>query len=187
MRYLLITLLLVGCQARSTIKHGDASVTTDRTKENASLATSESHTTVDLPTGSVYFTKLSPEYFKDNQDWYAGWLLSQGASISHTTKTFDSSTGTLNTVVEQKKVDAAERRPLLYGAMLGVISAIFFVWMKYPTGVALSGIGSGILFACWKLDDLPDWVWILAIVMFGLSAGIYFGYERKDKEQSKGE
>jgi hypothetical protein len=83
--------------------------------------------------------------------------------------------------VELRKEDNAARRPLLYAALACILPALFFVWRGYPTPAMLCGGAAVVLFVAWQAAGLPSWFWMLAVVLGGIGAGIYFGYERGEK------
>jgi hypothetical protein len=45
----------------------------------------------------------------------------------------------------------------------------------------LCGGAAVVLFVAWQAAGLPSWFWMLAVVLGGIGAGIYFGYERGEK------
>lgn len=94
-------------------------------------------------------------------------------------------TGTVDTSVAQKKIDVASREPLLFAAIAGVLGAIVFVYLHYPTPAMLCGAAAGLFFLAWKLSDLPPWIWALAAAAIAAGVGMYFAHERGLKTVSE--
>lgn len=95
-------------------------------------------------------------------------------------------TGTPDVSIAKKKIEAAESRILLYVSISAMIAAGFFIYTRYPTPAYISGGASLVLFAAWKLSDLPDWFWVVGIVALAAAAFLYIGHERGLKTTQNG-
>ena len=101
-----------------------------------------------------------------------------------TLATTQASTGTIDTSVAQKRIDAGESRPLLYAAIGAAILAIAAVAMKWPSAAVMLGGASATFFAAWKLSGLPEWFWMCGVVLLGAAGALWLGYKRgfEDKD-----
>lgn len=174
---LLATNLLLGCVKPATIRGDGLTVQAPQYGESASLDTERTTTKATIPAGTVYRSQCNPPYYKDHQ-----WVFPSPFEIAMESTRTIANTGTINTKVAEKEVDAKAKQPFLHGVMAAIALGVIFVWRGYPTPAILCGVAAAILFACWRLADLPTWVWGVSVAVVALSAGIYFGYERKEKE-----
>ncbi len=85
--------------------------------------------------------------------------------------------GTVDTSIRAKQIDAEEKRPLLYAAILAAVAAGFFVYRAYPTPAVCSGGASVVFFLAWRMD-LPPWIAGLALAAIVGGVFLYFGHER---------
>jgi hypothetical protein len=98
-----------------------------------------------------------------------------------TESTVNADTGTVDTSIAARKIDAAESRPLLYAALTAAIGAGFFVWAKYPTPALACGAASAVFFMAWKVSGLPEWFWAVGLLAAGVGCALYLGHERGEK------
>ncbi len=97
------------------------------------------------------------------------------------TATVAANTGTVDTSVALKKVDAAEARPLLYAAIGAGLLGGFFLYRAYPTP-AFACIGAAVVFLfAWKASGLPDWFWVVGACALVGAVALYLGHERGEK------
>lgn len=87
-------------------------------------------------------------------------------------------TGTVDTSIAAKKLEAQENRILLYGALAMVVAAGAFFWLHYPSPALMCGGAAVILFLAWKVSGMPDWFWGLAVLAGAGGIGLYFGHRR---------
>lgn len=92
--------------------------------------------------------------------------------------TISASSGTVDTSVAKKRVDAEESRPLLYGAILAALAAGFFVYRAYPTPAICCGAASVVFFLSWRMADLPPWVAALGLAAIAGGVALWLGHKR---------
>jgi hypothetical protein len=156
----------------------------------ATLATSNAGTTVPLAAGStITVTRIDPvpatPATKDTPAVPAQpakevtVIVPSAPTEYHKTETtVKADTGTVDTTIATRKIDAAESRPLLYAAIVAALAAGFFVWASYPTPAIACGIASVVFFMAWKLSGLPDWFYVLGAVAAAVGVSIYLGHNR---------
>lgn len=88
------------------------------------------------------------------------------------------STGTVDTSIALKGVEAGESRPLLYASILAALAAGAFVYLSYPTPAICCGGASVVFFAAWKLSDLPPWFWALGLAAIAGGVMLWLGHEK---------
>lgn len=98
-----------------------------------------------------------------------------------TEQTVNANTGTVDTSVAEKRIDAQESRPLLYASIAAAIAAALFVYLSYPTPAMACGIASVVFFMAWKVSGLPQWFWAVGLLACGVGGALYLGYERGEK------
>jgi len=150
----------------------------------ATLSTAEAGTSMAIPAGStikVTQTEAQPAT-KDKPSAPAITVTeivpSAPTEIRHTEKKVNADSGTVDTSVALKKVEAAESRVLLYAALACVVAAGFFIWAQYPTPAMACGAGAVIFFLSWKASGLPDWFWACGAVAVCVGIAIYLGHKR---------
>lgn len=72
-------------------------------------------------------------------------------------------TGTVDTTVALKKIQAAENRYLLFAAIGAAALAAFFVYIQYPTPAMMAAGAAIIFFLAWRLSDLPSWFYVVGV------------------------
>lgn len=181
-------LLLTGCQLFNrggAIKSGGVTVQAQPDAgKPATLSTAEAGTSMAIPAGSVIKvtqTDAQPAT-KDKPATPAVTVTeivpSAPTEIRHTEKTVQADSGTVDTSVAMKKIEAAESRVLLYAAIGCALAAGFFVWAQYPTPAIACGVGAVVLFMAWKLSDLPDWFYVIGLLAAAGGVAIYLGHKR---------
>jgi hypothetical protein len=93
--------------------------------------------------------------------------------------TVNASTGTVDTSIAKKKIDAAENRWLLWAAIGCGIGGVVLRSMLPAWGGLSNGllIGAALAFASWKLAEIPPWIWAVAI---GIMVILALGYKRAE-------
>lgn len=188
---IVMALGLTGCayfQKRGAIKVGDASVTgvADAGKP-ATLNTSQAGSVLPLPEGTTFtLTKFEaiPATLGPNGHpavparTVTEIVLTKPTELRTTESRVQADTGTIDTTVAMKKINAAESRPLLYLAIVSVIAVGFFMYKDYKTPAGMSAFSAVAFFLAWKASGLPDWFWMLGVA--GLVGGffLYIGHER---------
>lgn len=181
-------LMLPGCalfNRGGAIKSGGVTVQAQPDAgKPATLATAEAGTSMAIPAGSVVRvtqTEAQPAT-KDRPATPSTTVTeivpSAHTEIRHTEKTVKADSGTVDTSIAMKKIDAAESRVLLYAALACVVAAGFFIWAQYPTPAMACGAGAIIFFLSWKLSDLPEWFYVAGAVVVAAGVAIYFGHKR---------
>lgn len=99
-------------------------------------------------------------------------------------KAIKASTGTVDTTLASKRIEAAERRWLLFtaiGCAIGAILARALVpsWHSISNGLFLAAAVAGV---SWKVSELPAWLWAVGLVMAGL---LVLGYKRAEWDANK--
>ncbi len=180
--------LLSGCalfHGVPKIKVGGSTVTAPKDNgKPATLATTEAGTSVVLPAGStVTVTKVEAVPATQTA---AAQSAKEITTISpagpteyiHKEATVSAQTGTVDTSLASKRIDAEESRPLLYGAILAALAAGVFVYLHYPTPAICCGGASVVFFLAWKMSGLPDWFWALGLAGIAAGVAMYFAHER---------
>lgn len=181
-------LLLSGCSLFNRggkISTGGVTVTAQPDAgKPATLSTAEAGTSMAIPAGStikVTQTEAQPAT-KDKPSAPAITVTeivpSAPTEIRHTEKKVNADSGTVDTSVALKKIEAAESRVLLYVAIGAALLGGFFVWAQYPTPAIACGVASAAFFMAWKLSDLPDWFWAVGAVAIAAGIAIYLGHKR---------
>lgn len=188
----LLALMLAGCGhlpwSKPSIKAGNVEVSGVKDAgKPATLATSESGESVVLPVGSsivVTKTEAIPATATEKaQPAIEITEIKPAAETVWTKKasTVKAETGTVDTSVAMKRIDAQESRVLLYAALACVVAACFFVWAHYPTPALACGIAAGAFFLAWKVSGMPDWFWAVGMLAAGVGGAIYLGHERGEQ------
>ena len=193
----LAALLATGCsylRPSPQIKTGAVTVTPpEQAGSPATLVTASAGTTVPIPAGSrVTVTKFEAVPFRaatvSEPAQFAAparevtEIIPGGATeYRRTEQTTAASTGTVDTSLAARKIDAEESRVLLYAAMACMVGAGAFFWMHYPSPAMLCAGAAIVLFLAWKVSNLPPWFYALAVAAVAIAAGIYFGHERAEK------
>jgi hypothetical protein len=92
--------------------------------------------------------------------------------------TVAANSGTVDTSIASKRIDAEESRPLLYAAIAAALAAGFFVYRAYPTPALCCGAASVVFFMAWRMSGLPSWFWALGLAAIAGGAFLYLGHEK---------
>jgi len=93
----------------------------------------------------------------------------------------NASTGTTDTTIATKRIEAEESKPLLYAAMAAMVGVGIFMWLQYPTAAFICGGASVVFFLAWKVSGLPDWFWVVGAIGLAAAAFLYLGHEKGEK------
>ena len=160
----------------------------------ATLVTSDSGESVALPEGSrVTVTKVEAMPAKPATATEAAQpaqpaktiteIQPSGPTIWQKTETkVNADTGTVDTSIAQHRIDVAERRWLLWAA-IGCGIAGIVIRSMIPAYPSLSNgllIAAALAGASWKLADIPSWIWLVALGVFGALAA---GYKRAELDK----
>lgn len=155
----------------------------------ATVAKSEAGVAVALPEGSkVTVTKYEAVAATDKAPAQPAKEVTEiqpnGPSEFHKTESrTDASTGTIDTSVATHKIDVAERRWLLWAAIgcgIGgvVVRSLVPAWPSLSNGLLM---GAALAFAAWKLADIPEWIWLVAL---GIVGAMSLGYKRAEWDKN---
>ena len=144
----------------------------------ATLSTAEAGTSMAIPAGSTIKVTQTEATPASPATTVTEIVPSAPTEIRHTEKKVNADSGTVDTSVALKKIEAAESRVLLYAALACVVAAGFFIWAQYPTPAMACGAGAVIFFLSWKASGLPDWFWACGAVAVCVGIAIYLGHKR---------
>ncbi len=181
----LLMLALCGCslfqkKGVATIGKNSVAAVADAGKP-ATLATSDGKESVAIPkdtevvitkteaTATAPATETTRVHFNSPTEW------------QKFTATVAANTGTVDTSVALKKVDAAESRPLLYAAIASLLLCGFFLYRAYPTPAFACGGAAVVFFIAWKVSGIPDWMWAVGACALAGAVALYLGHERGEK------
>lgn len=191
------SLMLAGCGlfgGAGRLKIGDNSVTpVANAAKPATLETLNAGETIRLSAGSRFIitrfkavpgvpaTKDSPAIAPQPEREVTEINPASDTQWQRTEATVKADSGTVDTSLAAKKIDAQENRILLYGALGMLVGAGIFFWLHYPSPALMCAGGAVILFLCWKMAGLPEWFWATSVLAGAGAAGLYFGHERAER------
>jgi len=177
-------LILAACSTLPRIRIGKAEVAAPKDLGTpATLNSGENKTGIIIPAGTkLVVTKtdaVEPTASTPGRPRTEtlSFDFSQASEFIQTANTLAASTGTIDTRVALRRVESEEKKPLLYVSIGCAVIALGFMYFRWPTAAALSGVGSACFFAAWKLSDISPWVGALFIV--AAVAGVAF-YKRAE-------
>jgi hypothetical protein len=91
------------------------------------------------------------------------------------------STGTVDTSLASKRIDAEERRPLLYCAIAAVVAGLGFMYVRFQAIAVMSFMAAGAFFIAWRMAEISGWVGGLFLV--AAVAGFAF-YKRAEWDKN---
>jgi hypothetical protein len=193
MRYavLLLPFLLLGCSTWGLpkIRLGNTTVAAPKDVGTAgTIARDEERTTVTFPAGTeATVTDVAAQPATQDRPATPAQRITKFTLPAPTPfelfKTGErASTGTIDTTVASKRIDAASKAPLLYAAIVCLGAAVVCLILKWPAIALLCGIGGVCFGLAWKLADIPAWVGGLFLV--AAAAGFFF-YNRAEKDAAK--
>lgn len=185
-RLLLVIFLLVGCATSPVIRNRDTTVKGTPGQEGTTLKTEDKKAGFVIPAKSTYTVTTVAAHADQPAQAVAVWTFSEPSFYEEALHYTVANTGKINTEVAKQKLDANERKPLLYGALVCLALTAVAIWKAYPTGAYLTGGSAVVLFLAWKLDDMPDWFWMIGLAATAIAAGLYFGYEKKEQHLKEG-
>ena len=182
--WVFVFLALAGC-ATGRIKLGENSVTgVPDPGTPATLTSGEMRTGFRVPAKSKLVrtrtaaTPTSPAIETDT------WDFSEPTEFEQWSSTQAANTGTIDTTVTKHRIDAAERRWLLWAALAAgfgglIVRSLLPAWPGLSNGLLL---GAAVAFVSWKVAEIPPWLWGVGIVIAGLLA---LGYKRGEWDANK--
>jgi hypothetical protein len=187
----LIPGILGGCamfKGQPRIKVGSTVITppADAGKP-ATLATDETRTGIVIPKDTpVILTKVEASPATDKTlfvpaKWVYQFTPTQETRLEAVSATLAANTGTVDTTVALRRVEAAEARVWLYASLAAAVGAGVFLWLKYPTPALICGGASGIFLLVWKISDLPSWFWAVGAAALVGAVALFLGHERGEK------
>lgn len=111
-------------------------------------------------------------------------VVSEPTEWTETRQEVNADSGTIDTSVAKHAIDVKSRQWLLFVAV-GCGIAGLLVKSLLPEWPALSHgllLAAPIAFASWKLAEIPQWLWMIAIGIVGLLA---LGYKRAEWDKNK--
>lgn len=170
----LILLVACGCavfRGAAGIKVPGVAVTAPKDNgKPATLETNETGTTMGIPAGSaVKVTHTDAQPASDKEPAKPGTTVTEivpsaPTEIRHTGKQVTAGTGTVDTSVALKKIDAAERRPLLFCAIGAAVAGLAFMYVRFQAIAGMCFIGAGCFFLAWRMAEISPWVGGLFLV-----------------------
>lgn len=99
-------------------------------------------------------------------------------------KAISASSGTIDTTVATKRIEAQERRWLLFTAIACAIGAVLAralvpAWHSISNGLFVAAAIAGV---SWKVSELPAWLWAIGLAMAAL---LILGYKRAEWDANK--
>lgn len=182
MRLLMFTacLLLSGCSILGRaprIKIGDATVTAPKdVGRAATLATTNAGTTIPLPEGSVVtVTKIDAIAAKSPENGLPAVKAEPAREVTEirpagpteyhkTENTVSANSGTVDTSVATKRIEAEERRPLLFCAIGAVVAGLGFMYVRFQALAVMCFLAGGVFFLAWRMAEISPWVGALFLV-----------------------
>lgn len=98
---------------------------------------------------------------------------------------FHADTGTVDTSIALKKIQASENRIWLYASLVSAVLAGVLVYIKYPTPALTCGAGAVVFFMVWKLSDLPDWFYVVGVAAVAGGVMLWRGHVRGENDGIK--
>lgn len=188
---LLVSLALFGCalvKRQPNIRSGETVVTAPADAGKAgTLGTAQSSSGVTVPQNTpVEITKTAAVPATETtlfqpEKWEVRFTPTKETRIETASSSVNASTGTVDTSVALKKVQAAEARILLYAALGAAALGGVFFWLKYPTPALICGAAAVVFFLAWKVSDLPSWFWVIGASALVAAAFLYIGHEKGEK------
>lgn len=182
---------LCGCAGLPKIRLGkDLSISSPADAgKGATLTKGDTKTTFDVPADTrVVTTQVSPTPATANTPYLPArsiteWTFNQPTKFEQQAAIILADTGTVDTSVRKHAIDVAERRWLLWCAVLCglaglVIRAMLPAWPALSNGLLL---GAVLAFASWKLAEVPAWLWMVAL---GVVALLVAGYKRAEWDKN---
>lgn len=193
MRLLLVltSLCLVGCTYLPSLKIGKDRVTAPRDAGSpATLNKDEVKTTLDVPANTtVVTTQVAATPATDKSPAMPAyttteWRFLAPTKFEQTAVGLLASTGTVDTSVAKHRIDAAERRWLLWAAIgcgIGgiLVRSLLPAWPAMSNGLLLAAALAGL---SWKFSELPAWLWATVI---GGAVLLIVGYKRAEWDANK--
>ncbi len=136
----------------------------------ATLATSDAGTTMSIPAGStvkVTTTEAQPataSVAAKPAVTITEIVPTKDTLIQHTEKRIQADTGTVDTSVAVRRIDAQERRPLLYCSIVAAVAGLGFMYVRFQAIAVMCFIGSGAFFLAWRMSEISPWVGGLFLV-----------------------
>ncbi len=185
----LLIVLLYGCKTVGRIKSGGTIVAgvVDAGKA-ATLATGESKQSVAIPAETpVSVTRIEAVPATDKTPFEPAREVFSFTPAKETrweavSSTLRADTGTVDTSIAMKRIEAAETRYLLFASLGAAMAGGLFVYIKYPTPALMCGAASVVFFLAWKLSDLPDWFYVIGVVAAVGGIIMWKAHDRGEKD-----
>lgn len=185
MRFLvLLLLLLTSCSSLPHLTLGKDKVVVPANTNNTTLEKGETKSTLSIPadtkvttthTGEIPATPTTP--YRPSVD-VTEWTFLRPTSFDVAASSLKADSGKIDTSLAQHQVDVTAKQPYLYASIACIVAAIVAMFLKYPTGVMLCLVASGIFFAMWKLSDIPSWLLVVAVSAIVGAVFLVIGHEK---------
>lgn len=180
---LLLLLALASCKALPRITFGKASVTgvADAGKP-ATLVQGETKTSFAVPAGTQMQTVKVEASPTTPAKETTTWNFSAPTKFEIDASTLKADTGTVDTSVAQHKIDVESKQPLLYFAGACLVLCATMMYFDHPTAAMMCGAAAGIVFAAWRMPDLPEWFWMVGVACVVGGLCLAFGHAKATKQ-----
>jgi hypothetical protein len=183
------TMTLWGCQHSGRLRLASGTIVTPPIQAESPTEVQEANSTQELklPSGSTIQVIHSPATPTSPESTQTTYTLAKDSvqSLATSSQTVSlSPTRKPDTTVALHKADLAERRILLYAAIICLVGGIALkaLLSSWPGASTTAWVASGILFAAWKFSEVPWWA---ALVAAGLYLAIAGGYKRGEVDEKK--
>lgn len=151
----------------------------------ATIAEGTERTGMRIPANSrVTMTKAEPlpsTGFLEPATTVWEFELPEPTDLMSEVRRIQASTGTVDTTLGAKRLEAEERRPLLYCAIAAVVAAIGFMYVRFQAIAAMCGIAAVVFFMAWRMSEISPWIGGLFLV--AAVAGFAF-YKRAEWDKN---
>ena len=173
MRFLLVltSLCLGACTHLPSIKIGKDRVAAPRDAGSpATLNKDEVKTTLDVPADTIVTTTqvaavpatASTPFLPARTT--TEWRFLQPTKFEQLATGLLASTGTVDTTVAKHRIEAEERRPLLYCAIIATVAGLGFMYVRFQAIAVMSFLAAGAFFLAWRMSEISPWVGGLFLV-----------------------
>lgn len=77
---------------------------------------------------------------------------------SRSVNSISADTGTVDTTVAKHRIDAEERRPLLYAGIAAAVVGLGFMYVRFQAIAVMCFVASGAFFLAWRMAEISPWV-----------------------------
>lgn len=183
--------LFSGCAIakRGIVTMGKTKVVSPEQAETASsVKETTSFSTLPIPAGTTFSEHPMPRYSQDQEMPLKSVYLPSDSVLSTKTTVKEAvvspQRGPDKDVALRKEANSA-RMPLLYAAIGSVAVGLCFMVMRWPTAATGAGGAAVVFFIAWQAAGLPDWFYMLGVVLLVAAACVVLGYKRAEWDANK--